>query len=197
MSVAGQQVECVSSFVYLGSLISPDTRVSAEIDRRIASAARAFGALRCIFDDRNLSLCTKRLIYSACVVLVLLYGSECWPVLRRDESRIDGFHHSCLRIILGVSRRDQQSDSVTNEELRRRWGKPELLSTCIRKRRMEWLGHIARMPDTRQPKQLLFGWLGKARPAQGPRLRLKDRVHHDLRSLDTPWFATAQGIECR
>ena len=164
-------------------LISPNTRGSAEIDRRIASAARAFGALRCIFDDQNLSLCTKRLIYSACVVSVLLYGSECWPVLRRDEFRIDGFRHSCLCIILVVSRRDQQSDSVTNEELRRRWGKPELLSTCIRKRRMEWLGHIGRMPDTRQPKQLLFGWLGKARPAQGPRLFITTYapwIHHGL-----------------
>ena len=37
--VSGQVVESVDSFVYLGSLLSPDGRFSAEIDRRLASAA--------------------------------------------------------------------------------------------------------------------------------------------------------------
>ena len=53
--------------------------------RSIGGASRAFGALRQpIFEDLDLSITTKRYIYRACVLPVLLYGSECWVPLKRD-----------------------------------------------------------------------------------------------------------------
>ena len=54
--VGDQLVDHVDSFVYLGSLLLPDFRVGLEVDRCLANAGRAFGALRCVFDDRSLSL---------------------------------------------------------------------------------------------------------------------------------------------
>ena len=193
LMLRGQEVQCVPSFVYLGSLTSSDTRISGELDRRLASAARAFGAIRGALDTPGLSLRTKKMLYTACVLSVLLYGSECWTILRRDEARLDIFHHQCLRVILGVSRKDQQFLSIPNVELRRRYGDPEPLSSTIRCRRLEWIGHLARMEDNRIQKQLLFGWLGKARPPEGPRLRWKDRVHADLRQLEVQtWYQAAQ-----
>ena len=63
ISVPGQTVDYVNSFVSLGSLLSPDARFSAEIDRRLASASPAFGALLCIFEDQILTIRTKRLMY--------------------------------------------------------------------------------------------------------------------------------------
>ena len=51
------------------------------MDRWIAQASKAFGALRkSVFLDKNLSLCTKRKVYNACVLSVLLYGAECWTL---------------------------------------------------------------------------------------------------------------------
>ena len=82
----GQEVQCVPSFVYLGSLVASDTRVASEVDRRLALAARAFGALRGTLDTPRLSLHTKRLLYTACVLSVLLYGRECWITLQRDAA---------------------------------------------------------------------------------------------------------------
>ena len=192
--VAGQSVQSVSSFVYLGCAISPDSRIAGEIDRRLANAARAFGSLQCVFQDTKLSLRVKRMLYSGCVLSLLLYGSECWPLLKRDEARLDSFHHQCLRSVLGVSRLRQQLDHLHNVELRRLWGDTELVSDMIRRRRLEWLGHVARMPDDRIPKQLCFGWLEKSRPPEGPRLRWKDRVADDIKRLRIPsdWYALAQ-----
>ena len=195
IAVAGTVVECVQSFVYLGCMITPDARVGSEVDRRIAKASSAFGALRCIFDDRQLSIKTKRLLYSACVVTVLLYGSECWPILRRDEDRIDVFHHQCIRTVLGVSRWDQQLLHMHNSDLRQMWGDTRLMSDILRQRRLQWLGHVSRMPEDRVQKQVLFGWLAEPRPAHGVRLRWRDRVAADLRLLHIPaheWFEVAQ-----
>lgn len=191
--IDGQAVEFVDSFIYLGSQLSADGRCASEVDRRLAAAARAFGALQCVFRDKNISVRTKRVIYSACVLAALLYGAECWPILRRDENRLDAFHHRCLRAILGVSRLDQQLHHITNNELRCRWGDPGMISDVLRQRRLQWLGHVARMQDERLPKQILFGWLPHTRPAHGPRLRWKDRVAADLKKLDvTKWYEIAQ-----
>ena len=120
LAIVNQAVEHVSPFVYLGSLLSPDGRFGAEIDRRLAAASRAFGALDCVFRNKDLSLRTKRLVYSACVLSTLLYGAECWATLKCDEVRLDRFHHQCLRTIAGVMRWDQQLQHISNADLRKR-----------------------------------------------------------------------------
>ena len=38
-------IECVSEFPYLGSLIADSGRLDVEVEKRIANASRAFGAL--------------------------------------------------------------------------------------------------------------------------------------------------------
>ena len=57
------EVECVEEFPYLGSIITASGRVDTEVERWITQASKAFGALRKpVFQDRNLSLHTKRVI---------------------------------------------------------------------------------------------------------------------------------------
>lgn len=190
LTVAGETVESVSAYGYLGSLVSPSTRAGLEVDRRLAAASRAFGALRKVLCNSSFSFKTKRMLYSACVLSVLLYGAECWPLLKRDESRLNAFHHRCLRAMLHTSRWNQQWTHVSNLDLRKRWGDVGLVSDMVRSKRLEWLGHVARMSEDRLPKKMLFGWLPHSRPAHGPRLRWRDCVQADLRKLeaDNNWF---------
>ena len=64
LDLPGGSIDWVSEFRYLGSLIAESGRAHEEVDRRIASAFRAFGALRQpIFEDPDLSITTKRYIY--------------------------------------------------------------------------------------------------------------------------------------
>ena len=78
-------------------------------------------------------------------------------------------------------------------EVRRRWGDEELVSDKIRKRRLVWLGHLARMQDHRIPKSVLFGWLSQPRPPGGPRRRWRDVVKADLQQIDVKdeWYKIA------
>ena len=67
------EVECVKEFKYLGSIVEARGGVVKEVGERIAKASRAFGALRMpVFRDSNLSLTTKRMVYKAVVLGVLL-----------------------------------------------------------------------------------------------------------------------------
>ena len=66
-------------FTYLSADISRDGEYTAEVNTRIAKAAREFGCLRRpIFQDRNLSIATKRQVYCAVVLPMLLNGAETW-----------------------------------------------------------------------------------------------------------------------
>ena len=86
LAVDDGSVEWVSEFPYLGSLMAESGRSHMEVDKRIANASKAFGALRrAVFKDDHLSVVTKRNVYRACVLSVLLYGSECWVPLEGCE----------------------------------------------------------------------------------------------------------------
>ena len=76
----------------------------------------------------------------------------------------------------------------------------------IQKRRLEWLGHLARMQDHRLPKSVLFGWLPQPRPWSGPRRRWRDVAKKDFQQIgikDDEWYRVAtasrmdggQGVE--
>ena len=98
----------MDEFSYLGSLVASSGRIDIEVDRHIANAAKAFEALRhAIFMDKNLTINTKWWVYQACVLSVLLYGSECWTPLRRHLKKLNDFHHHCIRTIVGITRRQQ------------------------------------------------------------------------------------------
>ena len=135
ITVGDYQIECVTEFLYLGSVIASPGRMQPDIDRRIAQASRAFRTLRRpVFSNRDLRVEIKRKVYQACVLSTLLYGSECWTPLRKDLKRLDSFHHRCIHTILGISNQQQ-------------WGDSETVTEKISQRRLGWLGHLARMPD--------------------------------------------------
>ena len=107
--------EWVSEFAYLGSLIVESGRMHVEVDKRIANAS----ALRqAVFKDAHLSVATKRSVYRACVLSVLLYGSECWVPLRKDLKKLNSFHYRCVRTALGITNQRQWERSASHLQ----WG---------------------------------------------------------------------------
>ena len=88
---------------YLGSFIAASGRIDAEVDKHLANASKAFYALwRAVFTNDNLSITTKRHVYKACVLAVLLCGGEYWIPLRKLLKRLNAFHHRCICTVLGI-----------------------------------------------------------------------------------------------
>ena len=92
-----------SDFKYLGSILEAKGSIVKEVGERIAKASRAFGALRePVFRDSNLSYRTKRLVYRAVILGVLVYGSETWTTKHDTKRKLEAFHNRCLRGIMAL-----------------------------------------------------------------------------------------------
>ena len=161
IKIGDETIDTVTSFSYLGSTISQDGRSTEEIHIRIGEANACFGRLYSIW-RLNIPARIKVRLYESLVLSVLLYGSETWQMRKVDRRRIDGFHHKCLRKILGITYRDR----VTNTEIRERTNQKSL-AEVICKRRWQWLGHVARMNNSRPPKKVLK-WVPAYMPGRGP-----------------------------
>ena len=87
----GGTLEIVNQFTYLGAEICS---VITDLSTRIAKAARAFGCLKkSIFCDKILSNATKRHVYCAVVLCVLLYGAKTWTLKAKEARKLNSFHN--------------------------------------------------------------------------------------------------------
>ncbi len=90
------------------------------------------------------------------------------------------FHHRCIHTVLEISNRQQR---IFSEQVCERWGDTETITTRLQKRRLEWLGHLARMPNHRMPKVTLFSWFPQLRLRCGPKRRWRDVVKRDMKDV--------------
>ena len=186
----------VSSFRYLGGLCEANGSQERELGRRLRAAGDAFKQLQPrVFRCRSVGLGTKLRMYMSVVLSVLLYGAaESWALTESQLHRMCMFHNTCLRRILGVARLDM----VSNVELFERAGMP-CFSELLRRHRLRWLGHVARMPNERWAKQLLFAHEipGGSRRVGRPHAVWSDAVRSDLTARQgmlagQDWYTVAQ-----
>jgi hypothetical protein len=179
ISIADYTLEVVDNFTYLGSTISSNLSLDAELNTRIGKAAAAMARLaKRAWDNSMLTNHTKMRVYQACVLSTLLYGSEAWTLYSRQERRLNSFHLRCLRKILGIT----WQDHVPNKDVLAQAGITSMFALLSQKR-LRWLGHVSRMQDGRIPKDLLYSELATgSRPTGRPVLRYKDVCKRDLKA---------------
>ena len=177
ITIDDDQLEVVDSFTYLGSTVNNKLSLDQEINIRIGKASTTMNMLtKRVWNNTKLTTRTKILVYKACILSTLLYGSETWTAYAHQEKRLNSFHMRCLRRITGIS----WQDKITNTEVLERTGMPSLF-TLLSQRRLRWLGHTRRMEDGRIPKDLLYSELKNGKRQQGrPSLRYKDVCKRDM-----------------
>ncbi|KAJ2937523.1 hypothetical protein O0L34_g18668 [Tuta absoluta] len=75
--LAGVPLSIVDKFCYLGSTVSNNLTLDAEIDTRIGKTATMFGKLSTrVWNNKHLTTKTKIIVYQTCVLSILLYGAE-------------------------------------------------------------------------------------------------------------------------
>ena len=96
----------------------------------------------------------------------------------------------CLRVISRVTRWQQQHWHLSNDILRGWLGAPDIIA-IITQHQLRWLGHVARMPQDRLPKQIICAFLPESVGTQRPPGRLKGKWYRQtlveaMRVADIP-----------
>ena len=155
----------MEEFEYLGSIISADCSLDKEVSCRISKASRDFSSV--LWYQRQIKTSTKSRLFKSVIHSTLLYGSETWASLVTHVKRLQVFNMRCVRVILGVTRWDQKR----NTELRAMAGL-EREEVMLMRRRLRWLGHVARMEETCISKCLLVSKLARGKCSVGGQKRL-------------------------
>ncbi|CAF4586432.1 unnamed protein product [Rotaria sp. Silwood2] len=85
--IRNHKIEITDSFCYLGCLLSRDQHLDKEIEVRLTKATAAFNMLKSvIWYRKTVSVNAKLRIFRACILPVLLYGSEVWTLTVAQEN---------------------------------------------------------------------------------------------------------------
>jgi hypothetical protein len=182
----------VETFPYLGTTLTPDGTLTAELSRRIGLTRAAFSQLSKLWAMHDVGIAVKMLVFKAIIPPTLLYGCEAWPLTTGEAHQLDVVLHDCLRSLLGIKR----ADCISNATIRKRCRDQPDATTMACKQRLRFLGHIARRLDHRFPKLLLFAThlpTVTAPPRSGGQT-ITSTLHKDLTTIRAQhnWYLNAQ-----
>ena len=113
IKVNGQKLETVTSFKYLGSVVT-DEGSKPEILSRIAQTTAALTMLKPVWNDRSIFLSSKIRLMRSLVISIFPYACESWTLTAELQKRIQAMEMRCYCKILHISYKDH----VTNKEVR-------------------------------------------------------------------------------
>lgn len=185
ITVGNSIIEVVSDYVYLGHCLSfgQGSQVK-EVARRIQLGWAAFGKLDDVFKSK-IPQCLKTKVYNQCVLPILTYGAETWPLTKEITYKIKVAQRAMERAMLGIS----LVDRIPNVEIRRRTN-VEDVGRRITKLKWRWAGHLARQCDGRWTKAVTEWWSRDGRRYRGrPPARWSDDL---VKVAGRQWLGLAQ-----
>lgn len=143
--IDGTPLERVTKYKYLGSWLDDDWDNDREIRCRIEIARNHFFKFKSVLTSRDLSL-RLRMRYARCyvwsVLLYLLYGVETWTLNTKTINKLEAFEMWTYRRILKVP----WTERVSNEEILSRMSKDREMLYTIKRRKVDYFGHLMRNP---------------------------------------------------
>ena len=140
LRIRDAHIKQVQKFNYLGSVVTSDDRCNTEIKKRIGMAKDTFQKLEKVLRNHKIAMKTKKRVLDTYVISILMYGSECWTISPQMRQRLEAAEMWFYRHMLRISWTEHKS----NEEVLRMAGAERTLLKNIRKRQLEFLGHILR-----------------------------------------------------
>ena len=172
----GEKLKRVEKFKYLGSSVSEDGELGAEITHRIQAGWKNWKKVSGVLCDRRIGIKLKGKVYKTVVRPAMMYGAETWAIKKTEEKRMDVAEMRMLRWMCGVTRRDR-----IRNELIRGTTKVREISDKIQESRLRWYGHIMRRDEQYVGKRVMEMNIPGRRKRGRPRRRWMDCIKDDLR----------------
>ena len=143
IKINGQKLETVTSFKYLGSVIT-DEGSKPEILSKIAQTTAALTRLKPVWNDRSISLSSKIQLMRSLVTSSFLYACESWTLTAELQRRIQAMETRCYHKILCILYKDNVTNEKVRAKIQQAIGPHEDLLTTVKRRKLQWYGHVSR-----------------------------------------------------
>ena len=140
IKVNRQKLETVTSFKYLGSVIT-DESSKPEIHSMIAQTTAALARLKPVYNDRNISLSSKIWQMRSLVSSIFLYACESWTLTAELHWRIQAMEMRCYCKTQGISCKDHVINEEVSAKIQQAIRPREDLLTVIKRCKLQWYGH--------------------------------------------------------
>ena len=152
----------------------------------------AYYANQKFFKSRLVTMYSKRKLYRTVIRSIVTYASETWVLKEISIQRMLVCERKIFGKISGPAKENQLWRIKTNNELDKLI-KHQNIVNHIRVQRLNWFGHVQRMPDSRTVIKI-FNWqpLTKRSNAR-PKYRRKDNINRIFAKLEiTKWTVCVQ-----
>ena len=181
ITINEQWLNAVDKFTHLGSTLSRNVVIDDEVNARLAKASAAFSRLnKNVWARKDITLETKIKVYQAIVLTTLLYGCQSWTVYQCHTIKLNHFHTTCIRKLLGI----KWQDKIPDTEVLRCASLPSIY-TILMQSQLHWAGHVVCMPDHWLPNRLFYGKLQQGKHSWGGHKKhYKDTLKVSLKAFD-------------
>ena len=172
-----KELEVVTSFEYLGRVLSSDSDDHKAVTSRIGKGWAAFNKVKSIITSKQVPMKTKARTYETYIVSCVLYASETIKWSNNHLSRIQKFENDIMRWMTNK----RLNDRVSIKRLYEITGIQSLVGK-VKSRKARWFGHIKRsdLPVRITVEGMISGKRGRGRP----RRRWRDDI---TEWLDLNW----------
>ena len=172
VKVNGQKFETVTSFEYLGSVIT-DEGSKPQILSRIAKTTAALTRLKPVWIVNSISLSSKIRLMRSFVTSIFLYACESWTITAELQRRIQAMGMRCYRKILHISYRDHVTNEKVRSKIQQAIGPQKDLLTIVKICKL-WCGHVS--CSSGLAKTILQGTVEGGRRQGRQRKRWEDNI---------------------
>ena len=157
VEAAGQRYVQTTEFRYLGGLVNEHGDLTREINFRSKAAWACFRRYaRELFDRPRALFRLKIRLLQAEAMEALLYGCMTWSPRDDHYKLLRTTHHKLLLRVIGFRRKRDTHRQLSYAKALKR-ARCQSVEATVRQRRLLFAGAVARQPDGRLPKRLMFG----------------------------------------
>ena len=159
----------------MGSIIQQEGEISEDVNHRVQAGWVKWSASG-VSHDRHIPLKLKGKFYKTSIRPAILYGIECWTILKQHVNKLRITEMLMLRWICGKTLKDR----IRNEHIQEIVGVAPI-EDKMRENRLRWFGHVQRKPlDAPVRKSDLLTIHGNAKGRGRPKLTLTKIIKKDI-----------------
>ena len=110
----------------------------------LEQATATLTRLKPVWIDKSISLSFKISLMRSLVTSIFLYTCESWTLSAELQRRTQAIEMRCYHKILHISYKDHVTNEEAHAKIQRAIGPHENLLTIVKRRKLQWYGHVSR-----------------------------------------------------